>query len=604
MKNLFATSCLLVISFLSGCGSSAPVVVQVAVAPSPAAVALGSTITFSATVTGNTGNLNVTWSVNGTPGGSPTLGTIDASGNYTAPASVPATAITVTATSLADPQASSTASLHLVAPGQVTATTNPLVALYTINPGTSGTVSVQFGPDTNYGFITAPVPLPSDGSAATIQVAGMKASSTYHMRAQVTFGDGSTYNDQDLTFATGSTANVLLPTIVTTTTPGLTPQPGVEMLSNATNGHVQVVATDLSGNIIWFYNFIGLASTFIQPVKPMANGHYLLVISPTSELPLTQSTLPPGAISVVREVDLIGNTIREISIDELNAKLITAGFNVPVGVFHHDVLPLPNGHWIVLTNTLKTFTGLPGQPSPITVLGDVLVDLDTNLNPVWVWNEFDHLDVTRHPYLFPDWTHTNAVIYSPDDGNLIVSIRHQNWLVKVDYNDGSGAGDVLWRLGHGGDFTLVGGTDPADWFYAQHGPSFVSANTTGKFSLVLFDNGDDRIFPPGVTCAPGTATPCLYSTVPIFDLDEQAKTATFSFHYTAPQYSFFGGNAQVLKNGNVEFDICGITAAPKTSDIFEVTQSATPQTVWHLNLSTQNAYRAFRLPSLYPNVQW
>lgn len=99
-------------------------------------------------------------------------------------------------------------------------------------------------------------------------------------------------------------------------------------------------------------------------------------------------------------------------------------------VLHHDVLPLPNGHWIVLTNTLQQFTDLPGYPGVTNVLGDVLVDLDTNLNPVWVWNEFNHLDVNRHPLLLPDWTHTNAVIYSGDDGNLIVSIRHQNWLVK------------------------------------------------------------------------------------------------------------------------------------------------------------------------------
>ena len=34
---------------------------------------------------------------------------------------------------------------------------------------------------------------------------------------------------------------------------------------------------------------------------------------------------------------------------------------------------------------------------------------------------------------FPDWTHSNAIIYSSDDGNFIVSIRHQSWLVKVNY---------------------------------------------------------------------------------------------------------------------------------------------------------------------------
>ncbi len=90
--------------------------------------------------------------------------------------------------------------------------------------------------------------------------------------------------------------------------------------------------------------------------------------------------------------------------------------------------------------------------------GDVVIDLGDMENvggnnpnhtpqPVWAWNEFNHFDINRRPYPYPDWTHTNAVIYSKDDGNLIISIRHQNWLVKIDYNNGAGAGDILWKLG-------------------------------------------------------------------------------------------------------------------------------------------------------------
>ena len=132
-----------------------------------------------------------------------------------------------------------------------------------------------------------------------------------------------------------------------------------------------------------------------------------------------------------------------------------AGCNITVIGTHHDFVMLPNGHLIVLAAIQQTVSGT-------SIIGDVLIDLDENHKPVWLWNEFDHLDTNRRPMGFPDWTHTNAVIYSPDDGNLIVSIRHQNWLVKVDYNNGAGAGDVVWRLGYQGDFTLSGGTDPTD----------------------------------------------------------------------------------------------------------------------------------------------
>ena len=88
-------------------------------------------------------------------------------------------------------------------------------------------------------------------------------------------------------------------------------------------------------------------------------------------------------------------------------------------------------------------------------------------------------------------------VYSQDDGNILVSMRQQNWVVKVDYEDGKGSGAVLWRLGEGGNFTLKGGTDPTDWEYAQHMPNFFSTNTTGVFSLGVMDNGDDRIFAGG-----------------------------------------------------------------------------------------------------------
>jgi hypothetical protein len=222
---------------------------------------------------------------------------------------------------------------------------------------------------------------------------------------------------------------------------------------------------------------------------------------------------------------------------------------------------------------------------------------------VWIWNEFDHLDINRRPYLYPDWTHTNAVIYSPDDGNLIISIRHQNWLVKIDYANGKGAGDIIWHLGYQGDFTLVGGTDPTDWFYAQHDPSFVTTNTTGKFSLVLFDNGDDRVFPTGVTCGATGQPPCLYSTIPLLQIDETAKTATLAFHPNAQAYSFFGGNAETLKNNNVEYDECAFVSTGGAA-IFEITQSSPSQIVWQMQITGAFTYRGMRLPSLYPGVQW
>jgi arylsulfate sulfotransferase len=411
---------------------------------------------------------------------------------------------------------------------------------------------VEFGVDTNYGLTTWSQSAPPGGGPVSIFVAGMRARTVYHMRGIIDSSDGSKLLDADQMFTTGALPNAQQPNVKVAIASGMKPQIGIEMVNLLSlNTPVPVFATDISGNLIWSYQFQRSLGETIQPIKLLANGHLLVVISPGSTTPIAMPP-PPGTVDSLREIDLAGDTIREITIDDLNKRLASAGFDLTVSVFHHDVLPLANGHWIALTNTVKQFTDLPGLGTT-NVLGDVLVDLDEKLNPVWVWNEFDHLDVNRHPFVFPDWTHTNAVIHS-DDGNLIVSIRNQSWLVKVDYENGIGNGNILWHLGNQGDFTLQGGIDPTDWFYLEHGPSFTTSNTFNKFALALFDNGDDRVLPPNTTCQSLQVASCPYSTVPILDIDETAKTATLAFHYLTPQFSDFGGNAEVLQNGDIEFD--------------------------------------------------
>jgi hypothetical protein len=93
--------------------------INVTIAPMSASVAEGGAQEFTVTVTGN-GNesADVTWSVNGTPGGNVTVGTIAstsaATALYTAPATVPTPAtVTVTATSVADATKSASATVTI-----------------------------------------------------------------------------------------------------------------------------------------------------------------------------------------------------------------------------------------------------------------------------------------------------------------------------------------------------------------------------------------------------------------------------------------------------------------------------------------------------------
>ena len=133
------------------------------VSPTTATLYAAQTQQFSATVL-NTSNMAVTWSI------SPSVGTINSSGLYTAPSSITSQqTVTVTATSQAEPTVSGSATVTLMPPvsvsisptaatlygGQtqqfssaVSNTTNPAVT-WSVNPTSVGTI-------TSAGLYTAP----------------------------------------------------------------------------------------------------------------------------------------------------------------------------------------------------------------------------------------------------------------------------------------------------------------------------------------------------------------------------------------------------------------------------------------------------------------
>ena len=426
----------------------------IAINLTPPGSAIGISGSMSFIATGDPAG--VTWSVTGAPFrlspdtvASP--GTIDSNGNYTAPGGALSFYATVTATSKTDPTKMAFANINVVAPGVFTNTNNVQVAQYVVIPPSPASASVQFGLTTAYGFNTWTQPTTTLGSSVSLFVAGMKQSTPYHMQGLITFQDGTSFTDSDFTFTTAALPANLVPVTTVTTAPGMTPQSGVELLDTViiAGGLLKLpesVVTDLSGNVLWAYQPSLPNGPGPNPVKLLSNGHFLINFSGQ----------PDGVNAVLQEVDLGDNVIWQMNTAQLNAALATATCaecNVTVIGTHHDFVALPNGHVIVLASLTKALT------DGTTPTGDIVIDLGDMENvggnnpthmpqPVWAWNEFNHLDTNRRPYSYPDWTHTNAIIYSKDDGNLIISIRHQNWLVKIDYNNGAGAGDILWHLGY------------------------------------------------------------------------------------------------------------------------------------------------------------
>ena len=116
--------------------------------------------------------------------------------------------------------------------GQVAPTDNPQVALYTMTFTFPGSVTVNLGRDSRYGLkIWSQSTVPANGQVS-IFVAGMQATTTYHMQAAVEFSNGITAKDSDHTFTTKALPANMRLNVTTMTAAGMTPQPGLELLNS------------------------------------------------------------------------------------------------------------------------------------------------------------------------------------------------------------------------------------------------------------------------------------------------------------------------------------------------------------------------------------
>ena len=454
----------------------------------------------------------------------------------------------------------------------VTGTSNPLVAIYSASC-TAGAMRVFFaslGTAVTNGSAT-PYQNCVPGQSVNFQIAGMTPNTTYTMAYQVSSGFSFT-NGPVSQFRTGAIPpGLILPTM---TVRGVSQGQPVILNSYLGSQTTIPVAYDTSGNVIWYYSG---ANQLLRPF----NGGTMMVIHGES----------------LQEIDLLGNIIRETNISRVGEELTGAPFNIinsaipnRIAGFNHDAIRLPNGNIAVLAGIEQIAD--QGQ-GPVDVLGDAILVLDDNFQVVWAWSGFQHLNVMRKAILGEtcvsngpgcpvlqygavanDWMHANSLAYTGDN-NIILSIRHQDWVLKIDYASGAGAGDILWTMGNQGNFALLSG----NWFSHQH-----NVTLTGT-EMTLFDNanGDHDLF----NGSRGLA----------LTIDEAALTATISTEARMNIYSYAVGSAQRLFTNNLYF-LAGVPT-PNSSEAIEFSPGpgeAAPMVYFDMNSQT---YRSFRMSDLY-----
>jgi hypothetical protein len=508
----------------------------------------------------------------------------------------------------------------------VSATAVPLVALFSAPPCPKGSefrVAFHRAGDSSHVMRTSSEPCRGDRTS-NVYVAGMLADTAYDMRAEVVAGM-SVQVGPSVPFRTGVIDAAFPPTTLLVPPSETSSSKERFLLFSA----ARPTATDLQGNIVWY------APTHEQALVRMLPGGRFLAITPGG-------SAAGDRIQTLTEFDLVGNVVRETNMEIIAEQvgkrmgiksICKPNGGVCVAGLHHDAIRLPNGHTVAIGTLERMFPeGAQDSEDPTDIMGTLLIDLDEDLQVSWVWNAFDHLDVSRKAigdekcrgksgglpcapvYLGEaanDWLHTNSVSYTPRDGNLVVSLPEQDWVVKIDYKDGKGSGKVLWRLGEGGDLK-PDKEDKLAWFSYQHDAAF---EPPGSDTLVLFDNGhrrqkkedkkdDDKPAAAGdkekdkdkEAKPPEKPKEEAPSRGQVWKVDEEGRKATLLVNADMGGYAPFMGSAQRLSNGNFHF--MASTVRNHASRYGRCVETTPDGKIVYM-LETRPAYRSNRIADLY-----
>lgn len=476
----------------------------------------------------------------------------------------------------------------------VNTTNNSLVALYSAPPCPSGNqVSVRFQAPGDTTWQMAPFEPYCDGvHSVNLYVGGMRANTTYTVQQIVLNGASQTLGPQ-LHFTTGSvpsSLNTSNPTTITPAPSSDTTYP-FELRLGFGNGSY---ATDLQERVVWYF-------------PPSQQSSYLVRAVPGGTFIGIQDENQAGDAKMLKEYDMAGNPIKETNWVILNQEInayraahhLTPA-NVQLDFISHEGHRLSDGTTLMMVSEERVANQGNG---PVDVLGDIILALDPNFQVKWAWDSFDWLNINRKALMnntctpgqggcpailfnkqpngqtytiANDWTHANSIAQDPSDGNVIISLRHQAWVIKVNYANATGDGHIIWTLGNQGSFTLANGLPSSEWFNFQHDAEFWPNGV-----LALFDNNNLQT---GGTTSRGQ----------VWSLDQTHLVATLVGNFDLGVQSFALGSAQWLPDGSYWFGAGFVNASAGEST--EFTPSGT--TVFK---DQQGAifYRTFRIPTMY-----
>jgi arylsulfate sulfotransferase len=371
------------------------------------------------------------------------------------------------------------------------------------------------------------------------------------------------------------------------------------------NAHTYTIIVDNRGEVVWYSTLGGVNNYMLRDGTMLYRDENNIV-----------------------NIDMLGNELWRITPD------------VPALHLTHDMIPTAEGTFLSITIQQATIADFPTSETDAnaprktaSVEDNPVVEFDRNGKLLHIWPLIHMLDTTRIGYnslnrrppayqpLGYDWAHVNAVIEDTRDDSIIISLRHQDALVKFSRSTGK----LKWILGTHANwskafrpFLLTPVGKPFAWQYHQHSPEITPAGT-----ILLFDNGNFRASPfDGKTKIPDSRN---YSRAVEYAVDERKMEVRQVWEYgrniEKPLFSGFISDANWMKKtGNVLITFGGTSytggvanselgLGEASTRIIEVTHETPAKRVFDMLVydpapyARLQVFRSERIPDLYPHYQ-
>lgn len=495
----------------------------------------------------------------------------------------------------------------------------PLTALVTVETTVPTRIDLEYS-DGVRSWVVAADPIFARTHPA-VPIWGLRAGVEHTIRITATDEQGRSIDAPEVLRWTPPPLPADFPPIqVTKTLPGRM-EPGWTMMNLVSPGRGdRMVLLDAEGHVVWH-----LTDAFL-PRNP-APQSFLAVPMPSGNLMLIVER------RALIEMNMLGVIVGAWWATGMGAPPPGLPFTpVAVDSFHHDLIVLPAGRGADFATLATEVRSYPNYPASVTdpnqvqatadVVGDVVVEFDRDGSVVRRYPLLDLLDPHRMCYdslsgwwddfyLRPthDWSHANAVTHVAEDDSLLVSLRHQDCVVKISRTTGL----LQWILGPHARWRtpwqgfLLAAASGFTWNYHQHAPALDADG-----SILMFDNGNHRAIPPTAGTTPGMS----WSRAVDLRIDPRTRTVSTEWAYGVPPdqngasfYSFFVGDADPLPSGNVLVCDGGKMEPPPRGNLYariaEVTRTDPPEVVFEVYVrdgdpvapASHFCYRAWRVAS-------